>query len=844
MKQHLPNPDLFIGKTIPGLPGYTIVELVGSGCNAHVFRAHSDSVHNDMAVKIIPLSNLVGNEEPEPAWRQEVYKAQSLDSEVVVRFWNVYDWDMPEAGVQCVALCSQFVRGISLEEFIKAHRGEIAVSFVEQFLNEMMSFFYDMIQHNVRHGDLHAKNILVEDRSALLGGTDHGFRVTDFGVATATSTDATRDDFDMLASVLKQLLENVDYQQACARDRYVYNVLNDHFLSRHLVERDPTRDQYARNPEALYRRLQTIDQEFNRQQGEATRPEMLTPFDFLSCEQIGDAHLLLKTLYSDKFLGIADVEARTNLVLTGPRGCGKSTVFKSLSLKHRVAVGEDDPNTLQYVGIYYRCDDLYAGFPRYVLPEREDAYDIPVHFLTASLISELLTSIELWARRHFLEEFDAREEQMAEKIWRALGSEPPKEPGANRFHRICSRMQKERKRASDKQRFVQVPGEPIGTYLTPDVLGRVCEVVESGASFLQGKYFYFFVDDYSAPKITIPLQSNLNRLLMQRSARCFFKLSTESPVSYCRSDVDGKAYVEGREFVYLNLGLVYLSAQTSEKLDFVEDVLTRRFTAVPNYPVKNLQDMVGSYSPPSYNEVALAIRRSEKPDMWGKEVLCDLCSGDIFYVISLVGRMVAEVRGERLQQIPETEPVIPPPVQTRAIRGEAGAFLNSLRGVKDGEHLVQVVTSFGTVAHSYLMYRTSKNEEGDPPHLASRIEPYEQLDLSAEAERAYTELLRYSLFIEDPRGKSRRGKVVPRLYIRRALIPHFNLTFSRRDSIELENESIELLLTKPREFENRFRLKSEADGQKAEAREANARNQTVMESILRNTADNKSEGAT
>ena len=60
----------------------------------------------------------------------------------------------------------------------------------------------------------------------------------------------------------------------------------------------------------------------------------------------------------------------------------------------------------------------------------------------------------------------------------------------------------------------------------------------------------------------------------------------------------------------------------------------------------------------------------------------------------------------------------------------------------------------------------------------------------------------------------------------------------------MENESIELLLTKPREFENRFRLKSEADGQKAEAREANARNQTVMESILRNTADNKSEGAT
>ncbi len=79
--------------------------------------------------------------------------------------------------------------------------------------------------------------------------------------------------------------------------------------------------------------------------------------------------------------------------------------------------------------------------------------------------------------------------------------------------------------------------------------------------------------------------------------------------------------------------------------------------------------------------------------------------------------------------------------------------------------------------------------------------------LSGEAQKIYDELLRYSVFIEDVRGKSRRGKIVPRLYLRRLLIPHFNLTFSMRDSIEIEPDEIQTLLLTPKEFEKRHLTK-------------------------------------
>jgi hypothetical protein len=154
----------------------------------------------------------------------------------------------------------------------------------------------------------------------------------------------------------------------------------------------------------------------------------------------------------------------------------------------------------------------------------------------------------------------------------------------------------------------------------------------------------------------------------------------------------------------------------------------------------------------------------------------------------------------------ETIPRIQRSTQSQAIREYCGDFLRSLSEVPNGAHMVEIVTAFANVANSCLRYKDSVNEANKPPHQASRIEPYVRLDLSQEAERYYKELLRYSVLIEDVRGKSIRGHVVQRLYLRRLLIPHFNLTFSNRDSISLENSEIELLLVAPEKFYRRMRL--------------------------------------
>jgi len=810
MRNFLPNLDFFLGKKVPGLPEYEIVKHVGSGNNAHVFKAHSKIANNDLACKIIPRKNVRGDTS-EPSWRAEIDKANILDSRIVVKFWHVTNWVDQDNSIDCVVLCSEFVYGKTLDKHIKEHKGDISVGFIEGFLKEMLSFIDNMERHHEKHGDLHSKNILVEDRTDQLGGDSFSFRVTDFGVTTITSEASFKDDYDQLATVIRELLENVDYSSEGPREKYAFNLLNDHFLARYFCEKDITREPLARQTRQLYERLEEIDDEFADLRRQSTQAKLVTPFDFLSCEQIGESHSLFKALYSRLFLGLNEIESKNNLVLTGPHGCGKTTVFKSLSLRHRVRVDEASPENIDCIGIYYRCDDLYFGFPRYKLPDKPEGYDIPLHYVTATLIYEALESIEIWSSKYFKEQFLKNEETLSSKIWSILELSPPQEPGSYTFKALCGRLQKERRRAVRKQRFINTD-QPIGQYFGPDTLLRVCSEAVKILSYLKDMPFYFFIDDYSMPKITADLQKNINRLFMQRTPFCFFKISTESPVSYVRADIDGKTYVEGREFSLLNLGSVYLKAKSLDILRFLEDVFSRRFRAINNYPVSTLEELVGTNRLTSI-QIATSIRKGEKPEIWGTEVLGRLCSGDIFYIINLVKRMVVSVGNDAGLASINTSPKISKDEQRDAIREEAGNFLNSVRGIEDGERLVQIVTAFGNIAHSYLKFRNSGDKERNPPYLASRIEPIEELTLCPDAQRIYEQLLRYSLFIEDPRGKSITGRVVPRLYLRRALLPHFNLAFSKRDSIRLTNEDIELLLLKPKEFEIRHQLQKPENGQ-------------------------------
>ena len=176
-----------------------------------------------------------------------------------------------------------------------------------------------------------------------------------------------------MAEILQQLLLCVEYRDCEGRDRYVYEVLRQEFLKRHLTETNILADEFASNPQGMVEKLDSLDGRYREEVRRDRDVKMVTPFDYPNCEQIGNHHLLLQALYSDRILGLTEIGARSNVVLTGPRGCGKTTVFRVLSLDYLISTDNDDPSDVRYVGIYYGCDDLYFAFPRYKRATRERA---------------------------------------------------------------------------------------------------------------------------------------------------------------------------------------------------------------------------------------------------------------------------------------------------------------------------------------------------------------------------------------------------------------------------------------------------------------------------------------
>jgi hypothetical protein len=804
MRANLPDKAFFIGKRVPTRPSLEIFQFIQSGNDGHVFIGRDHELSLDFACKIIPRLNLVGASEGKDTWRAEIEKANRLNNPAVVHFSDKLEWKDLANGIDCIILVADFIQGLNLRQFIEKNKRDITMPFIVEFLETMFDFFNAMQDMGLSHGDLHAGNILVEDRSRSLRGAKFAFRVTDFGVSAATSHDTKfTDDYLQLAAILKQLLKVYDYQTAEPKDQFCFNKLNTDFLTRHLVERDQTLDPIARRPDKLYQRLQELDDDYEKF---AVEPDtrLFSPFDFLSCEQIGDVPSILKALYSDLFLGLDVIESRNNVIVTGPRGCGKSTVFRNLSIRQRIRIDEATPDKINYVGVYYFCNDLYFTFPRYELPSQQPTWDIPIHFLTATLLCELLEDVGRWGESHFSEEFKRGQQRAVRKILDVLEISAPKEPGGETFKALEAELQKQRRRAIFLQRNAHKSDCDFGYLWGADKLIKSCEVLHDVFAFMANRPIYFFIDDYSSPKIKKALQENLNRVLLQRSSWCFFKLATESPVSFSSRDIDGKEYVESREYMLLNLGLVFLRDDAGRKLGFIEDVFKRRLVAAPMFPVKELGDLIGDNPEQNFNADAIEIRNGKKYNHWSKQTLSNVCSGDIHYVINLVQVMVTSAGGAENIAKSVDVPRIPSQIQDKCIRVEAGNFLKNLRGsCEHGAKLVDIVTAFGKVANSYLKFRHAKNEEGNPPWQASRIEPYEPINLNPESQKLYDELLRYSVFITDSRGKSRRGKVVDRLFLRRFLIPFFNLTFNMRDPISLEPNDIQLMLENPAEFEAR-----------------------------------------
>lgn len=818
-----PPKSKIIGKVL--LDNWGVVEKINSGNNGVVYRAAhtAEEVDMDSACKLMPIEDLRNG------WEKEVEKATMMDTHpkvVSIKGYTRIEID----SIEYACVISEFVDGPSLLEYIQDKSGQITVSFVCSVAEAILDVLHGMERREISHNDLHTGNVLLS-KSDITISDEPQIKITDFGIGGSRNSMEPKNDYAQLGDIILNLLSEIDRSELDTLDEYRYEFLVDEFVAKYIVEEDPMKGEYVRSPQELQEKLKENKSRARERMGDKPTVELQSPFDYLSCEQMGDSFKLIEQLYSRDFPGYGQLHSRTNTLLTGPRGCGKTTILKNIDLETRLETGQiTSADEIDYFGIFYPSRDLYFAF-HYMDDEDPSSYNqnLLIHYLSLSLLKKFINRIRLLRDQFGNNISEDSLRLLEENISRTLRdySSPP--AGTDVLDHLTSVLEKEKRKVDDTLRRGE-SGFGDGTRLMGiDRLPKTCRTFINSIDWLKDTPIFFLIDDYSLPKITQGMQSTLNDLVMERWDQVYFKISTESIASFHPYDRSEKLLEESREFEVVDLANHFIS-NTDKRDKFLREVLNTRLETTSGIHSKytDIHEILGGRPYDSYNDLARQLRSDSDVDYAGFETLRDMFSGDISEMLRLVRGMFNEVGQNKNWEEGSVEIPIPPEEQDEVIKRYGGSFLNKIESIPEsGERLREVAEAFGRHANQLLMEKTSKNETGNPPFQAFRIEIRdsfsfdteehlnevlrvlrkdtsrrpEKQDIAEEAESIYNDLLQYGIFLLDTRGKSIRGGAVPRLYLRRLLLPKFNLTPSQRDNVSLEPAEFVYLLANPEGYD-------------------------------------------
>ena len=837
---------------------YNLVRYIDHGNIGFVYEARSrDAPGWQIVLKLVPDERL-----PE-FWQNEIRKVSQLSKVPgVVHFHGLGRGEEEFGHVEhsfTYTVWDYIPPGRNLKAFLDRDTNEVRPSFMIGLVEGVLKVLHACRCKGVlRHGDLHAGNILIgePDDSVLDDALQPRLPVyvSDFGYGATGVGRPPKDDYEGLANICNTALSRVDWDRATPLDRHT--VLGLQGLFRKLLQ-EPAHGE-KREPLEILRALQAIKVAYRQRPLQSLRlsteqeitlgnneDTSFTVGQFQVSEMLGERWELWKKLFVSAVPARSRILGRDiNIVLTGPRGCGKTMLLRRLSARLMVECGPpDDEGTADgFVGVYVNANDIadaFADFPSH--PSDTDVGRL-ICYANLCFISELL-SVES-SRSLKNQEYSLPQQvlNLVQPLFRKTSSDSPLLIGENPLEEIRLRVERTKWEFSKNPANTIFPGyEDLSRILW---LPKFIASARAACEWIGDRPVYLFVDDYTTPRVSISMQRVLNRLFFQRSSissEFVCKIATESATTFVAEDSSGKILQDGDDYQLVDIGEEALFMKEEERGRFLNRVLSRRLSADVRIPQagRTLHGLLGNLGI-SKTEFARRLRAgareaaqtanverrgATKPSVLyhGEDVLASLWSGDTRIMIQLVQELLetgsAVDKSQALPISAETQDRVfrdrgstwleaqarnrPSDLQTveaeiRRLRQESPDY--ELTGGSYGTHLKAVVEAFKSAAREALFGPVYVIGRRQVPKMAFRIEVTDELRLRPLAREIYRDLIRYGLFLRDARGKSVRGAMVPRLYLRRLLLPYCALALSKRDSVQMNCESFNDLLIKPDEF--------------------------------------------
>ncbi len=845
-------------KTLKGqqVDEYILDNYIGCGKVGFVYKAHRRDIPAiENAVKLIPALK--------EGWETELRKVGKLSTVPnVVHFHNLGTETVRSgnnsAPVQ-YTVWDYIHPGRNLNAILK-DTASIAPSFVFAIVDMILRVLHACQCKGIpRHGDLHPGNILIgeKDESQLdsnLQAVEPVF-VSDFGYGATYAGPKPKDDYHGLATIADMLVGKVDWVTANSSDRQL--ILGTKSVLQKVLSEDTQSERSA--PKDILEALSAVRSQAGGVKGGAPQSKTrvggpghrnISVGSYQVSEMLGDDWPLWNSLF------VPTVPARSKIlerditsVVTGPRGCGKTMLFRRLSERLAVECGPIDDNLTSFVGIYVNANDISDAFS--VFPDTPDERAISdlICYTHLCILSDILAVEAAKARTGEIQSLPRLIQLLKEWLGQPRSAAPL----------IAEENQLERHRAlleQLKHSFVvrkTTDDFPGRSYFGHHAwLRRFVPLVREACPWMEARMVFFFIDDYTTPRVSLSMQRALNRIFFQRSHEFVFKIATEAATTFLPEDLTGKVLQEGDDYRLVDLGEEALFMRDSERDSFLSEIFEKRLSSDQRIAPagRTLDGLLGRLGMSKTAFARMLRSEQEQPESMkagalrgatrrnalyhGSDVFGCLWSGDTRLMIQLMQDIVdtggPSDRVALIERIHDED-------QDRAFRNRGSQWLDMqtrnqpsdpktvksllnaltridtaylLAGGTYGSHLKAIVEAFKDAARMELLGPVYvMKENGRPrevPKMAFRIEITDEFRLDGLAAEFYRDLIRYGLFLRDARGKSVRGAMVPRLYLRRLLLPYCVLALSKRDSVTMSCEWFRKLLLTPDRFMEQWQV--------------------------------------